>query len=466
MTTAISRQGGTVDRRLQRQALIPGWDQQRLRESTIQIIAPDQTHPLLFDAFMRGSIMMGIGSLHVVGNVWKESVETLCRFARDICSDTVIEICEGNATRNPNTQDYPKDIIIHFPTENNRIGEKKRKGENRPIILGNADNHSVSWFAGDSDNMSAWTIPSIHTSPALYLCLAGLLLAEAVQQLMPLNVWAGSTMTQPVQIDLNTYATQKVDSENDVQTDGTLALLGGGALGNWFLWGFPWTNLISRYSEIVIVDNDRVDRTNLNRQVFFTADDIGQYKAAVLSERLSEALLATDVTGIPERLESVSFLNDRDINPGALVSALDNWHSRWLLNQIALEYRIPIVNGGTDYYSANVYAHWPGVTPCLDCALNLDRKRQANNNQQSCAMAEPSVVTTNMIAAGFMLHQLEHRAAHGIIQYDLSAPDRIGRLEVFGSKEDCPCHDSMPKENNENVMKDATCAIRDSFYLW
>jgi molybdopterin/thiamine biosynthesis adenylyltransferase len=347
------------------------------------------------------------------------------------------------------------------------VDEKKRKGENRPIILGNADNHSVSWFSGDADNRLAWTAPSIQTSPALFLSLAGLLLAETVRQIMPLDVWIRSTMTLPVQIDLNPHPTQKSVSEIHNIADGTLVLLGGGALGNWFLWGFPWTDLTSRYPEIVIVDNDRVDRTNLNRQVFFSVEDIGQFKADILTERLNETLFATNVTTIPERLESATFFNERNITPDALVSALDNWHARWLLNRIALDYRIPIINGGTDFHSANVYAHWPDVTPCLDCALDLDRKRQADNNQQSCAMAEPSVVTTNMIAAGFMLHQLAHPSAHGIIQYDLSVPDRIGRLEVFGTKEDCQCHHGTPKENNEHDIRDnAVHALRDSFYLW
>ena len=61
----------------------------------------------------------------------------------------------------------------------------------------------------------------------------------------------------------------------------TIFVIGGGGIGSWLV---PSLCLLEHPDRIVVVDKDKLEEKNLNRQLF-TVEDIGRPKAEALSER-------------------------------------------------------------------------------------------------------------------------------------------------------------------------------------
>jgi len=61
-----------------------------------------------------------------------------------------------------------------------------------------------------------------------------------------------------------------------------IAIIGAGGTGNFI------TQLISKYplKEIIIFDGDKIEKSNLERQVIFSKEDIGKNKAKILAKKL------------------------------------------------------------------------------------------------------------------------------------------------------------------------------------
>jgi adenylyltransferase/sulfurtransferase len=124
-----------------------------------------------------------------------------------------------------------------------------------------------------------------------------------------------------------------------------------------------------------ICDADRVEISNLNRQVLYTGKDIGKTKSGAARERIGG--LNNDIKIIPlqktiEEENLGGLVGEAEI----LVDCLDNYHTRKILNQYAVENQIPLVHAGVQGMSGQLsFIRTPG-TPCLRCVYNdMDESR-------------------------------------------------------------------------------------------
>lgn len=84
----------------------------------------------------------------------------------------------------------------------------------------------------------------------------------------------------------------------------------------------------SGFKHFVLVDNDRVDPSNLNRQIMYSSNDIGKLKTEVCKSKISEfcsdidvktAELYVDETNVNDLIKDVDFVVDAiDFVPGKL----------------------------------------------------------------------------------------------------------------------------------------------------
>ena len=82
---------------------------------------------------------------------------------------------------------------------------------------------------------------------------------------------------------------------------------------------------------IGIVDDDRVDLTNLQRQVLYTTNDIGQSKARLAQQKIHQINSHLQVNVYPERLtryNAEKIIRDYDI----IADGTDNFPTRYLVN--------------------------------------------------------------------------------------------------------------------------------------
>ena len=120
---------------------------------------------------------------------------------------------------------------------------------------------------------------------------------------------------------------------------------------------------------ITIIDDDKVDVSNLQRQVQFVTGDIGTEKAIGLASTLTN--LNPDITakGITTRLtpnNAQSLLDGHDL----IIDGVDDFTSRFTINETALNLKIPLVSGALGRFQGQVSAHYSnGEGPCYRCLV-------------------------------------------------------------------------------------------------
>lgn len=116
-----------------------------------------------------------------------------------------------------------------------------------------------------------------------------------------------------------------------------------------------------------VIDNDVVDASNLQRQVLHGTSTVGVPKVESGAERLKD--LNPDVNVIPfkERLTSENV--DRIFDQGwdVIVDGLDNFPTRYLVNDASVWKDIPVVHGSIFRFDGQVTTFWPKQGPCYRC---------------------------------------------------------------------------------------------------
>ena len=115
-----------------------------------------------------------------------------------------------------------------------------------------------------------------------------------------------------------------------------------------------------------IVDHDRVELSDLNRQVLYWEEDIGRRKVDSAGDKLQRLNRGMSVEAIAEIITEA---NVSDLVDGfdLIIDAVDNLPTRYLLNKITLEKNIPFFHGAVYGFEGRVTTIIPGETACLRC---------------------------------------------------------------------------------------------------
>ncbi|MBA7655402.1 putative adenylyltransferase/sulfurtransferase MoeZ [subsurface metagenome] len=117
---------------------------------------------------------------------------------------------------------------------------------------------------------------------------------------------------------------------------------------------------------IRIVDHDRVELSNLNRQVLHWDEDIGKRKVDAALEKLKRLNQGVKIE-VTE--ETITETNVSQLVTGfdLIVDAMDNLETRFVLNKAALERNIPFFHGAVYGFEGRATTIIPGQTACLRC---------------------------------------------------------------------------------------------------
>lgn len=133
---------------------------------------------------------------------------------------------------------------------------------------------------------------------------------------------------------------------------------------------------------IGIVDFDRVDESNLQRQVLFTMADCGLPKVAAARARLAALNPEIIVNVYDEELTDknvISFFSGYDL----IVDATDNFAAKFLINDAALKLRKTVVYGAIQGFEGQVSVFNYADGPCYRCLHPQPPQAQIEN----CAQA-------------------------------------------------------------------------------
>jgi len=116
-----------------------------------------------------------------------------------------------------------------------------------------------------------------------------------------------------------------------------------------------------------IVDHGEVDLPDLNRQILYFKDDLGKKKVYAAKQRLKsireDVVIKTYADYIDENFKFPE-------NVQVIVDCLDNFRSKFAVDEIAVKYNIPLVHAGLYGFFGQITTVVPGETPRLCEILN------------------------------------------------------------------------------------------------
>ena len=115
---------------------------------------------------------------------------------------------------------------------------------------------------------------------------------------------------------------------------------------------------------IGFIDFDKVDTSNLQRQIAYTEAEVGEPKVEMLSRRLRAMNSALQVDAIARRFdaETAELVDNYDV----IIDASDNLATKYFCNDVCVEHRRPLVHASISQFTGNVMTILPGTVTLRD----------------------------------------------------------------------------------------------------
>lgn len=231
-----------------------------------------------------------------------------------------------------------------------------------------------------------------------------------------------------------------------------LLVIGAGALGNEILKNAA----LLGFSQVVVVDMDRIEESNLSRAVLFRAEDVGRYKADVAAGAYQSIAPDACIVPLVQNILAgcgLGLFEWSDI----IIAGLDNREARLFINRAAWKVDRPWIDGAIEGINGVVRAFLPGKDPCYECTLGkvdweLLQKRMSCNLLLLEPAAEgktPTTPTISSIIAGVqvqeavkLIHGLPVLASKG---YIFEGMNHSSYAVEYTSNADCMSHYVLPQ---------------------
>jgi bacteriocin biosynthesis cyclodehydratase domain-containing protein len=185
--------------------------------------------------------------------------------------------------------------------------------------------------------------------------------------------------------------------------------------------------------ELWLIDGDRVEESNLNRQIQYAEADIGRLKVEATAERLQAFNSRVKVRTTAERVESQSQLGDLIAGADLVVDAAD-----WPAHEIELWCNGACFEAGIPYIAMSHYPpvaragplYVPGQTGCFACqAIAFRRDYPLYDIAIEQRKAKPSPAATLGPACGLVGGLVGAEVMHFLTQ--LIPPSMLGAGYIF-----------------------------------
>ena len=168
--------------------------------------------------------------------------------------------------------------------------------------------------------------------------------------------------------------------------DAKIAIVGLGGIG------CPLSQYLvsSGLKHLTLFDGDRIEKTNLGRQILYSLDDIGKYKSIIAKNRLLKTNPYCKITAYAENLTetNINVLLDADI----IIDTSDDWQLSKLINKFCVKNSLQYIFSSAINNNIQICLFKNQINhTCLNCVFP---------NDQDVELARCDTVGISSICAG------------------------------------------------------------------
>ena len=229
-------------------------------------------------------------------------------------------------------------------------------------------------------------------------------------------------------------------------------LVGAGALGNEILKNLALLGFL----EVVVVDLDRIEESNLSRTILFRTENVGEFKAVAAARAYK--VVAPDSVVHPL---VANVLHDCGLGlfewSNVILAGLDNREARLWINRCAWKVNRPWIDGAIEGINGVARVFLPGTPPCYECTLGkvdwaiLERRMSCNllTHDLDSEGKVPTTPTISSIIAGIqvqeavkLIHNLPTLASRGFVFEGLN---HTSYTVEYTESQNCMSHYTLPE---------------------
>ena len=219
---------------------------------------------------------------------------------------------------------------------------------------------------------------------------------------------------------------------------GRVLIVGVGGLGTWA------AELLARagVGMFRLVDDDRVDLTNIHRQSLYDQADVdaGAAKASAAAKRIGLINPGACVEPIVARLDGSNVAELAD-GVDVILDGTDNFPTRFVINDYAVKAGVPWIFAGAVGAEGQTQTIVPQRTACLRCIYDAPPPPCADPTCRSAGVLPPTVATIAAIQACEAIKILAGKLdaiSTSLLKLDLW-DNQVQRIDCAVPRADCPC---------------------------
>jgi molybdopterin/thiamine biosynthesis adenylyltransferase len=231
-----------------------------------------------------------------------------------------------------------------------------------------------------------------------------------------------------------------------------LLVIGAGALGNEILKNAA----LLGFTQVVVVDSDRIEESNLSRAVLYRSEDVGKFKAEAAATAYRSLAVDACVHPIVANVVhgcGLGLFEWADV----IVAGLDNREARLWINRSVWKVNRPWIDGAIEGINGVARVFAPGIPPCYECTLGevdwaMLQKRMSCNLlvlEPTVEGKVPTTPTISSIIAGVqvqeavkLIHGLPTLAGKG---YVFEGMNHTSYVVEYTQNVDCMSHYTVPQ---------------------
>lgn len=209
--------------------------------------------------------------------------------------------------------------------------------------------------------------------------------------------------------------------------------------------------------ELILVDDDTVDESNLARQILYGEADVGTHKLDAAAARLRAAGAEVSIRRtrfLPENARALA--READV----IVEGADNFATKFLAADAGHLEERPVVHGAGVRWHGTAWLVEPGGAPCYRCVFEDVLPSDVAPNCAEAGVIGPVVGYLGALMADLALDALRGDFSRAGAIHSFDGRRMTVRPARLGKRDDCPLCGRMPKilELSEELYFEPSCS--------